>query len=293
MLLRYIPRSLSIRPDRLLSSYSDAQLSKMVTGLDADRVASDQKVAEYLAANFVDDVDESYMIAKKENLEEDVVLDDDIVSKMNIYKMTCHTRCRETEDGSRASRRLRNAGLIPGVIYGGDKAKQIHHRDEKHIIAVKTPQNQIYSAINRHGHRTLESRVYDLTVEETGEVHRVLPTGLQMHPVKEKIICLNFMRYFPGRPVKIPIMPINQEDSPAMKRGGFIVWQNRYLECVIEDGVPIPAYIELNCSGLERKTVLRQERLSIPEGVSISPRVDPNKWLLGSVFGKAARDGDK
>ena len=295
MLLPCISRQRSLRLERLFSSYSEAQLSKMVSGLDAERAASDPKVAEYLAANFVDDIDENYMIVKKDiGSINEAPTDDEKISAMNIYNMSCHARCGETEDGSNASRRLRKAGLIPGVIYGGDKSKGIHHMDKKHILPIKTPQNQLYSAINLHGHRTLESRLYDLTVEETGEVHQVLPRGLQMHPVKEKIICLNFIRYYPGRPIKIPILPINQEDSPAMKRGGFIVWQNRYLECVVEDGVPIPEHIELECSGLERKTVLRQERLLIPDGVSVSPRIDngKHKWLLGSVFGRAARDGE-
>lgn len=282
--------SRSIRSERCLSSFSDSQLSKMVTGLNSDRVKADAKVSEYLAANFVEDIDEKYIVVTKDDAVKEVVLEKDANELLNIHKMSCHTRCRETEDGSRASRSLRKSGLIPGVIYGGDMSQGIHHMDEKFIHMVKTPQNQIYSAINKHGHKAFESRVYDLTVEETGEVHRVLPRGLQMHPLKEKIICLNFIRYYPGRPIKIPILPINQEDSPAMKRGGFIVWQNRHLECIVDEGVPIPEHIELECTGLERKMVLRLERLALPEGVKVSPRLNSDKWLLGSVFGKAARD---
>lgn len=281
-------------------TYTEDELASMVSGLSPERANSDENVAAYLASNFSeDDKDHLQEFLKKqqelkvkiqngEGLEEAI----DPLAALNIYRMSCHTRCQETEEGSRAGRRMRNQGLIPGVIYGRDPSKKISPFDEKHIIYVKTPDRYIYSGINRHGWRDFESRVYDLTVEETGEVHRVVPTGLQVHPIKDKFTCLNFIRYFPGKPINIPIRPINVEESPAMKRGGFIVWQNRHLECVIEDGVPIPEYLELECSGLERKQVLRQERLAFPDGVKVSQRVK-DSWLLGSIFGRAAKDEEE
>mmetsp|Transcript_28817 Transcript_28817/g.44797 ORF Transcript_28817/g.44797 Transcript_28817/m.44797 type:complete len:322 (+) Transcript_28817:37-1002(+) len=277
--------------------YTEDELASMVSGLSSERANSDENVAAYLASNFTeDDTDHLQEFLKmreelKEKVESGEGLEEpvDPLAALNINRMSCHTRCQVTEEGTRAGRRMRKQGMIPGVIYGRDPVKKIPPFDEKHIIYVKTPDRYIYSGINRHGWRDFESRVYDLTVEETGEVHRVLPTGLQVHPVKEKFICLNFIRYFSGKPIKIPIKPINVEESPAMKRGGFIVWQNRHLECVVEDGVPIPEFLELECTGLERKQVLRQERLTFPDGVKVSHRVK-DSWLLGSVFGKAAKD---
>lgn len=253
---------------------------------------ADDKVAAFLAANINAEEDmELPTYGKKLDdwvVEETVEVDP--LGEMNITRMSCQARCPETEEGSRASRRLRRSGLIPGVIYGGDEEKGIHFLDKAHILFVKTPMGQIYSGINRFGWTQLESRVVDLTVEDTGEVHRVTPRGLQMHPLKEKIICLNYLRYFPGRPIKIPIRAINQEESPAIKRGGYIIWQNRFIECIVEDGVPVPEHIDLECTGLERKMVLRQERLMFPDGVTVSDRVDPSKWLLGSVHARVARD---
>jgi len=116
----------------------------------------------------------------------------------------------------------------------------------------------------------------------------VIPADLQMHPVGHSAYCLNFIRYHPNKPIKIPIRPINEEESPAIKRGGFLSIVNRFIECLVDAEAPIPEYIELECTGLRQKDVVRRERLLIPEGTSVHPRV-PDDFLVGTVYG--ARGG--
>jgi len=112
----------------------------------------------------------------------------------------------------------------------------------------------------------------------------VIPADLQMHPVMHAPFCLNFVRYHPNKPIKIRIQYVNEEESPALKRGGFLAPVNRFVECLVEDGAPIPECIELECTGLRQKDVVRRERLIVPEGVTIHPRV-PDDFLIGTVFG--------
>lgn len=116
----------------------------------------------------------------------------------------------------------------------------------------------------------------------------VIPADLQMHPVSHSTYCLNFIRYHPNKPIKIPIRTVNEEESPTLKRGGFLALVNRFIECLVEDGTPIPECIELECTGLKLKEVVRRGRLIVPEGVTIHPRV-PEDYLMGTVFG--ARGG--
>eukprot|EP00957_Ditylum_brightwellii_P142775 10879216-Ditylum_brightwellii.AAC.1 len=61
--------------------------------------------------------------------------------------------------------------------------------------------------------------------------------------------------------MKIPIKYINEEESPVMKRGRFIAPVSRTLECVVGEGVPIPAFVELECTGVQLKELLTTERL--------------------------------
>ena len=53
---------------------------------------------------------------------------------------------------------------------------------------------------------------------------------------------------------------------------------------MVDDNAPIPEYIYLECTGLRQKDVVRRERMIIPEGVTINPRV-PDDFLVGTVFG--------
>jgi len=208
----------------------------------------------------------------------------------NIREIFCF---RRYVDGSRICRRLRYHKLIPGVLYGGDPTKNIHSNSDSKVL-VLTPHNEIHRERDRWG-RYFSSRVYDLTVypskEEKeagveGEVVRVIPQDVQIHPIKNNVYCVNYLRYFPGRPIAIPIKYVNEEESPILKRGGFIVPINRQLKCVIDDGVPIPEYLELDCTGAKSKEKLGLSRIAIPEGVKLVKDINTTTWFHGSVFGK-------
>ena len=86
-------------------------------------------------------------------------------------------------------------------------------------------------------------------------------------------------------------MYINEEESPAMKRGGFIAPVNRYVPCLVEDGVKIPDGIELDCTGATLKEVIRRDRLIFPDGVIPGKKVKDD-FLIGTIFGRKADIGD-
>ena len=118
----------------------------------------------------------------------------------------------------------------------------------------------------------------------------VLPADLQMHPVEHSAFSLNFIRYHPAKPIKIPMKTINEEEAPAMKRGGFIAFANRHIECLVDPSAPIPEFIAVECTGLRQKEVVRRDRCILPEGVTVHPRVGED-YLVGTVFG-AKGSGD-
>jgi large subunit ribosomal protein L25 len=238
-------------------------------------------LAAYFAANFPEE--EPVMMGQPVDKGEEVL-------SLNIRQLSCLKRDPEDEEGSRGSRRVRYERFIPGLIYGGDPTLGISSNDAGSEIFIKTPWTLLQRELDLY-HRNFESHVYHLTVYEdpedtVGTVHRVMPRDVQRHPIQRTIYCSNFLRYFPGRPIKIPIVYINEEESPVLKRGGFIAPINRHLEVVIEDGVPIPERLELECTGLKIKQVLRSERIILPDGVKPSPRVNLDKFLVGTVFGK-------
>ena len=285
--------------------------------MSANDLETDPNIASFFAANFSDQKDEednygddAFIPIGDEQEAEDTAppepamaaIDDALLAR-NIRPLSCFLRPRDTEDGTRACETLREVHKqIPGILYGSDPTKSVvsKHADSK--TTVKTPWNQIQRELDRY-HHAFESRVYELTVYESEEAAEaddgeglykqlVIPANMQRHPIQNKIYCVNYLRYHPGRPIKIPIRYINEEESPALKRGGFIVPISRTIECFVEDGAVIPESIDLECTGIHMKQVLRTERLIWPDGVTPSHRVKPD-YLVGLIYGKRADDDEE
>lgn len=281
--------------------------SQFVTGLSAED-ANDPLVKEFLQANMEGNGDSGKYIFTLEEIKElglteadfqkpegerdydtpkiDEGLGTEAQQALNIRVMKTFNR---TVDGTNACKRLRYHDMVPGILYGSDPSLGIVSKDPTSKTLISTPWNELQRELARF-HRSFESRVYDLTVYENeddteGTVHRVTARDVQRHPVQGTVFCTNFLRYFPGRPMKIPIVYINQEESPALKRDGYIVPVNKYVECVIEDGAPIPENLELECTGVQLKDVLRLDRIEFPDGVRMSKRVNPDKFIIGPVMG--------
>jgi hypothetical protein len=302
-----------------VSASKFGDVSKLVSGLTQEDVEANPQIAEFLQANFdnnSDSLDDGFVIPD-EILKEFGVAQSDfpvnrgsekeygapkldrglgIESQQALNIRTLHTYLRQ-EEGSNACRKLRYDKMIPGMLFGSDSTNGILSNTKESKTMLKTPWPELQRELDRF-HRRFESRVYDLTVYEDesdteGTIHRVVPRSVQRHPVLGSIYCANFLRYFPGRPLKIPIVYINTEESPALKRDGFIIPINKHVECFVEDGVAIPDAIELECTGVVLKEVLRMDRLIFPDGVRPTDRVDPKTFVVGPVFGgRGAGDED-
>ncbi|GKY96972.1 hypothetical protein MPSEU_000656100 [Mayamaea pseudoterrestris] len=278
---------------------------KLVTGLTYETINSSPNVREYMEANFPDSFkedgedDEGNLSGEQAAINDSFARVDNAAYThypRNIRPISCYTR---TKEGSRCSTYLRRNNLIPGILYGSDPTKGILSNQPLSKLVVQTQSRELQRELDRYHHH-FESRVYNLTVYEhpeatEGTVHCVMPKNLQRHPVHgAQIYCVNYLRYHAGRPIKLPIAYINEEESPALKRDGFIVPIQRYIECFVDAGVDIPEKLELECTGLKVKEVIRLDRLILPEGVRYSDRVikHGDEFILGVVFGRRRDAGD-
>jgi hypothetical protein len=285
---------------RSLSSHEKFEdPSKFVVGVTKEQLAEDRNLQEFFRSNFSEEKVGPALVAD-ENNDEEFEADplDETRSALNIRKLHCFKRDPVTEEGTRRCFTLRDEEqFIPGLLYGGDPGQNIFRtRDADTKIFVKTKWDLIQKELVLY-HRAFESRVYDLTIyedeeDDVGTVQRVLPKNMNRHPVVNRIFCLNYLRYHPKRPINIPLRYINEEESNALKRGGFIIPQARYVQCFVEDGVPIPESIDVECTGLKLKQVVRIDRLIFPDGVIPSKKVNPKEFLVGSVFGRRSAIGD-
>jgi Ribosomal L25p family len=289
----------------LLSSASSARLlvdpSTLVDGMTRERVENDPDALSFLQANFPEAFEKDEEEEEDDDDEYDDEEDEVVAEKnaavaaagvrheeeeeqkhypLNIRPLHCYKRDAVGETNSRRSRHLRwHDNMIPGILLGGDPTLGIYsHQKDASKTLIKTEWRVLQRELDRY-HRNFESRVYNLTVhvnfndDSSSTVHRVIPASVQRHPVKETIYCCNFVRYHAGRPIHLPVVYINQEESPSLKRGGFMIPIQRRIECFVEDGAAIPEFLEVESTGLSIKGIVRTDRVLLPDGVRFSDRV--------------------
>lgn len=277
--------------------------SQVVSGISTEDLDNDPDLAAYFAANFPERPPSLEQYHHEQEKQESFAAlsavehkEEEALRKLNIRPLFCHPRDKETEEGSRVCRRIREYDrMIPGLLYGQHPASTVGVKDNR--IFVKTPLSEIQREHDRYFHH-FTSRVYNLTIRdpESSDIisqEHVVPSDFNMHPVLNKAYCVNYLRYHPGRVLRIPVQYINQEESPALKRGGFIIPINKYVKVLVEDGVAIPESIELDCTGARIKEQMRLDRLIIPDGVRVCKSIDKESFLIGPVFGKGIKSDDE
>ena len=143
----------------------------------------------------------------------------------------------ERRDDNKNPRLIRKDGKIPAIVYGEKKEQLLITLDNKLI------KKQIETS-------GFFSKQFSINVD--GEKHRVLPKDLQLHPVKETILHLDFLRIDENTKVtvSVPVQFINENDCPGLKQGGVINIVRHEIE--IKSPVnKIPEMLEIDLKGIE------------------------------------------
>jgi len=159
------------------------------------------------------------------------------------------------EQGTGASRRLRNAGQTPGIIYGGTEAP----------VAITLDHNALYHALKKEA---FHSSILDMDVD--GKVEKVLLRDFQVHAYKQLVLHADFQRVDITKKihVKVPLHFVNAEISPAVKLASAVISHvlvDLDISCLPTD---LPEFIEVDLSKLEAGQSLHVSSLALPKGVS-------------------------
>ncbi|RGP40514.1 50S ribosomal protein L25 [Altererythrobacter insulae] len=160
----------------------------------------------------------------------------------------------ETRDraGKGASRALRREGRVPAVIYGGKEAPTTIHLEEKELV-------------KQLGTGHFMNSIVEITLG--GESIRTLPKDVALHPVTDRPEHVDFLRMTKGGKIEVsvPVVFINEDDSPGLKKGGVLNVVRHELELVC-DNDKIPSEIEIDVTGKEVGDSLHISELTLPEG---------------------------
>jgi large subunit ribosomal protein L25 len=175
-----------------------------------------------------------------------------------------------TLQGTGASRRLRGAGKVPGVVYGADKAAQ----------AVELDHHALYRHLKMEA---FHASILDMTYE--GSKQQVLLRDVQMHPFKQLVLHVDFQRVDKNKKIhmKVPLHFINAEICPGVKVGGGVV--NHIMNEVDIQCLPdhLPEFIEVNLDKLELGHSLHINDIALPAGVEPIARIKKDNPAVVTV----------
>lgn len=160
-----------------------------------------------------------------------------------------------SDTGKGASRRLRRAGKVPAIMYGGGKDPE----------SLTLSHNEI---IRNLEHEAFYSHI--LTIKVGGNETQAILRDLQRHPSKPSIMHIDLQRVSATEKLKThaPLHFIGDDIAPGVKAGGLVSHDltEALIECLPKD---LPEFIEVDISGMQIGDALHLSDLKVPEGVAL------------------------
>ena len=161
------------------------------------------------------------------------------------------------KQGTGASRRLRNSGRTPAIIYGGSAEPQL----------VEVDHNTLWYALKKEA---FHSSVLDMDLE--GAKSQVLLRNVQYHPFKQLVLHVDFQRVDANTvlTMKVPVHFSGAEESPAVKIDKCLVTpivNEIEVSCLPKD---LPEFITVDLSKLEKGHVIHVNEVTLPAGVKLA-----------------------
>ena len=184
-------------------------------------------------------------------------------------KFTAYAR---TLQGTGASRRLRNAGKVPGIVYGAGTP-----------ATIELDHNALYFALKKEA---FHSSILEMEVE--GQSQKVLLRDFQMHAWKQQVLHVDFQRVDDTTRLrkKVPLHFTGEDVSPAVKTDKCVISHvatELEIECLAKQ---LPEFVTIDLSGLVRNQSLHVSDLKLPEGIKAVRHGTLNPAIVSATLPK-------
>jgi large subunit ribosomal protein L25 len=173
---------------------------------------------------------------------------------------------RREQGGKNVARRLRAAGKVPAVVYGG-------HREP---VAIEVDRKQVSELVSKseHGIRS----IFLLKMAGTDQQRHAMIKDVQIDPLSRRMTHIDFVRVLMDEKIKVTVPVRITGTAIGVKEGGILDWQIRDLhaECLPN---AIPDAIEVDVTNLGSHQYLHVRDIAAPEGVKILD--DPERSVVG------------
>jgi large subunit ribosomal protein L25 len=172
--------------------------------------------------------------------------------------------------GTGASRRLRRAGTVPGVVYGAGKD----------AVNLEVNHKELFLQFR---HEAFHASILSLILD--GKKEDVLLRDFQMHPVRNTIQHIDFQRVSATEKihVKVPFHFLNAETAPGVKLGGGIVahiMTEAEVSCLPKD---LPEFLEVDLGALEIGNSVHLSQVTLPKGVEFVQLAHGNDAAVAAI----------
>ncbi|MCY3677679.1 MAG: 50S ribosomal protein L25 [Gemmatimonadetes bacterium] len=179
------------------------------------------------------------------------------------------------ESGKGVARKLRRAGRVPGVIYGGGGEPVMVSMEARETL-------QLFQSI------PVDNTILNLSLDGEASPEQALVREVQVHPYRTELLHVDFIRVRRGVPIEVHV-PVHLMGLPdgVRNEGGIL---EQVAHDIIVKCVPalIPEGIEVDVTGLGIGDVLRAGDVVMPEGVE--NLVDPERMICGVSAARLAEE---
>ena len=183
---------------------------------------------------------------------------------VDIFTLTAEIRDRA---GKGAARGIRRMGRVPAVIYG----------DKQETLMITLEPKELERELLKPGFFT---HLYDVKIN--GSAHRVLPRDVQLDPVKDRPLHVDFLRVSADSTIRVnvPVNFINHGQSPGLKRGGVLNVVRHEVEMVCRADA-IPDHLTVDLTGHDIGSSIHISMIAIPEGAR--PAIRDRDFTVATV----------
>ncbi|GLQ06226.1 50S ribosomal protein L25/general stress protein Ctc [Sneathiella chinensis] len=178
--------------------------------------------------------------------------------------------------GKGTSRALRREGRTPAVIYG----------DKKDPVSISLETKELVKVLNTG---SFLSTIY--TVQVGKDKHNVLPRDLQLHPVKDTPVHVDFLRVSAKSQiaVMVPVTFLNEDACKGLVRGGVLNVVRHEVELMVPAG-NIPETIEIDLSAFDIGDSVHISNFTLPKGTE--PTITDRDFTVATIAAPSGGAGD-
>lgn len=193
-------------------------------------------------------------------------------------QLTLSAETRERA-GKGASRDLRRQNRIPAVIYGNKQDPELIHVEEKALIKL---------LMTGHFSNSL------VQIDLGGKKQMTIPKDVAFHPVTDRPTHVDFLRIVKGAKVEVlvPVVFINEDASPGLKRGGVLNVVRHELELIC-DNDKLPDDIQIDVTGFDVGDSIHISNVTLPAGSE--SKITDRDFTIATIVAPSAMkssDGD-